>query len=138
FSAEGNDANIDTLLTALRSRKTAILPRYKASSHWSKADWDWFDRAASRLDAIFSAMRSAGFAAFRSDRMGAGLEGRIAEVARALTTFDVITWQEKLTGRPFDPEIQIVLLQFSKPHGIKVQGQTFLQAADYDTATTVR
>ncbi|HEY1397817.1 hypothetical protein, partial [Roseateles sp.] len=29
-------------------------------------------------------------------------------------------------------------LQFSKPHGIKVQGQTFLQAADYDTATTVR
>lgn len=43
-----------------------------------------------------------------------------------------------MTGRTFDPEIRIVLLQFSKPHGIKVQGQTFLQAVDYDTATTVR
>jgi hypothetical protein len=138
FSTNRNDATIDTLLTALRSRTTAILPSYKASDYWSKEDWAWFDGAAPRLDAIFSAMQSAGFAAFRSDRLGSGLDARIDEVARALGTFDVISWQEKLTGRTFDPEIQIVLLQFSKPHGIKVQGQTFLQAADYDTATTVR
>jgi hypothetical protein len=138
FSANGNDATIDTLLTALRSRTTAILPSYQASGYWNKEDWAWFDGAAARLDEIFSAMQSAGFAAFRNDRIGTGLDGRTAEVARALGTFDVISWQEKLTGRTFDPEIQVVLLQFSKPHGIKVQGQTFLQAADYDTATTVR
>ena len=52
--------------------------------------------------------------------------------------FDVIRWQEKLTGRTFDPTINIVLLLFCKPHGIKVQGQTFLQAYDYDIPTTVR
>lgn len=138
FSANGNDATIDTLLTALRSRKTAILPSYQASSHWSPQDWAWFDSAAPRLDTIFSAMQRAGFAAFRSERTGAGLDRRIAEVARALASFDVISWQQKLTGRSFHPVIQIVLLQFCKPHGIKVQGQTFLQAADYDTATTVR
>lgn len=138
FSANGNDATIDTLLAALRSRATAMLPSYRASSYWSKEDWAWFDRTAPRLDAIFSAMRSAGFAAFRNERVGAGLEARVADVARALGSFDVISWQEKLTGRTFDPAIHVVLLQFSKPHGIKVQGQTFLQAADYDTATTVR
>jgi hypothetical protein len=138
FSANGNDATIATLLTALRSRQTAILPTYKASSYWSAADWAWFDRAAPRLDVIFSAMQRAGFATFRHGRIGNGLDRRIAEVGRALAGFDVIAWQEKLTGRVFDPEIQIVLLQFSKPHGIKVQGQTFLQAIDYDTATTVR
>jgi hypothetical protein len=138
FSAHGNDATLATLLTALRSRRTAILPSYQASSYWSKADWAWFDHAAPRLDAIFSALQRAGFAAFRKERIGSDLDRRIAEVSRALAGFDVITWQEKLTGRTFDPEIQVVLLQFSKPHGIKVQGQTFLQAADYDTATTVR
>lgn len=138
FSANGHDATIATLLIALRSRQTAILPSYKASSYWSEADWAWFDRAAPRIDAIFSAMQRAGFAAFRKERIGKDLDPRIAEVQRALAGFDVISWQEKLTGRSFDPEIQIVLLQFSKPHGIKVQGQTFLQAADYDTATTVR
>ncbi|WP_431046318.1 hypothetical protein [Roseateles sp. L2-2] len=138
FSAHGHDATIATLLTALRSRQTAILPSYKASSYWSEEDWAWFDRAAPRIDAIFSAMQRAGFAAFRKERIGDDLDRRIAEVGRALAGFDVISWQEKLTGRRFEPEIQIVLLQFSKPHGIKVQGQTFLQAADYDTAATVR
>lgn len=137
FSAHGNDATVDTLLKALRSRQTAILPSYQASPYWSEADWTWFDAAAPKLDAIFSAMRTAGFAAFRNERV-IGLDGRTAEVARALAPFDVISWQQKLTGRSFDPEIQIVLLRFCKPHGIKVQGQTFLQAADYDTATTVR
>jgi hypothetical protein len=137
FSAHGNDATIDTLLKALRSRHGAILPSYRASAYWSEADWAWFDAAAPRLDAIFTGMRDAGFAAFRNDRV-VGLDGRTAEVARALAPYDVVSWQEKLTGRSFDPEIQIVLLRFSKPHGIKVQGQVFLQAADYDTATTVR
>ena len=138
FSAQGQDATIDTLLTALRSRETTILSSYKASSYWSESDWSWFDRAAPRIDAIFSALRDAGFAAFRQERIGPDLERRAAEVSRALAGFDVIAWQDKLSGRTLDPEIQIVLLQFSKPHGIKVQGQTFLQAADYDTATTVR
>ncbi|WP_416761024.1 hypothetical protein ACNI65_02710 [Roseateles sp. So40a] len=138
FSANGIEASLDTLITALKARQTAILPSYRASIYWSESDWAWFDRAAPRLETIFDAMRKAGFAAFRRERIGADLDRRIAEVSRALSTFDVISWQEKLTGRRFDPEIQIVLLQFSKPHGIKVQGQTFLQAADYDTATTVR
>lgn len=138
FSASDDTATIATLRTALRTRTETLRPRYRASSYWSEEDWAWFDRAAPRLDAIFGAMQAAGFAAFRSDRVGPGFDRRIAEVARALEGFDVIAWQEKLTGRAFDPEIRIVLLQFCKPHGIKVQGQAFLQAVDYDTATTVR
>ncbi|WCM26890.1 hypothetical protein NDN01_23345 [Sphingomonas sp. QA11] len=138
FSANGNDATIGTLLTALRSRTDLILPSYKASPYWDAGNWAWFDAAAPRLDSIFSAMHDAGFAAFRADRIGADLDTRIADMARALKGFDVISLQEKLTGRTFDPEIQIVLLHFCKPHGIKVQGQMFLQSAEYDTATTVR
>ena len=138
FSANGNDATIATLLAALRSRTDLILPSYKASPYWDAGNWAWFDAAAPRLDSIFSAMRDAGFAAFRADRIGADLDTRIADMARALKGFDVISLQEKLTGRTFDPEIQIVLLHFCKPHGIKVQGQMFLQSAEYDTATTVR
>jgi hypothetical protein len=137
FSTNGNDATIDTLLTALKARNERMLPSYKASPYWDEKDWSWFDQAAPRLEAIFTGMRDAGFAAFRAERAG-DLDTRVADVQRSLNSFDVITWQEKLTGRTFDPTIEIVLLQFSKPHGIKVQGQTFLQATDYDVATTVR
>jgi hypothetical protein len=56
----------------------------------------------------------------------------------ALPAFDIIKVEEKLTGRTFDPRIDITLMQFSKPHGIKVHGQRFLQSADYDVGLTVR
>jgi hypothetical protein len=138
FSANGNDATIDTVLAALKAREELILPTYRAGPYWNDKDWNWFNGAAPRLEIIFTTMRDAGFASFRAERVGAGLDARVSEVQRALNGFDVITWQEKLTGRTFDPTIEIVLLQFSKPHGIKVQGQKFLQASDYDTATTVR
>jgi len=138
FSANGNDATLDAMLAALEAREERIRPTYRASPYWKDKDWSWFNGAAPRLKTIFTAMRDAGFASFRAERVGAGLDARVAEVQRALSGFDVITWQEKLTGRTFEPTIEIVLLQFSKPHGIKVQGQTFLQATDYDTATTVR
>ncbi len=138
FSSEGNDATLDSLLTALEARNERILPSYKASPYWDERDWSWFENNAPRMKAIFTAMRDADFAAFRAERVGTELDTRVADVQRSLSSFDVITWQEKLTGRTFDPTIEIVLLQFSKPHGIKVQGQTFLQATDYDVATTVR
>lgn len=136
-STGGNDRTLDTLLAALAAPDARILPAYYASPYWKADDWRWFTRAAPRLTAVFAAMRDAGFARFRAERAG-DLAVRVGEVRRALGGYDVIAWHEKLTGRSFDPTVEVVLLQFAKPHGIKVQGQTFLQAADYDTATTVR
>jgi hypothetical protein len=108
-----------------------------ASPYWSESDWAWFSKATPALISIFTAMQAADFAAFRATRT-TGLDARVRDVQRALDGFDVISLQKKLSGRDFDPAIEVVLLQFVKPHGIKVQGQTFLQAIDYDTATTVR
>ncbi|MET0533774.1 MAG: hypothetical protein ABW171_06070 [Steroidobacter sp.] len=137
LSTDGNDATVDSVIAAIKARDQRILPKYMKSPYWDEKDWGWFDRMAPRLEVIFSAMRDAGFAAFRAEHTG-DLSVRVADVQRSLNSFDVITWQEKLTGRTFEPTIEIVLLQFSKPHGIKVQGQTFLQATDYDVALTVR
>jgi hypothetical protein len=137
FSTGGNDASISTIIAALRTKDQSILPTYRASRYWNESDWAWFSKATPALITVFSAMQAANFAAFRAARTHA-LQARVAEVQKALNDFDVISWQSKLTGRTFDPVIEVVLLQFVKPHGIKVQGQTFLQSADYDTNTTVR
>lgn len=133
----GDLTSIDGAIAMIAEPESRIRPEYEASPYWSAEDWEWFTAHAPRLHAILSAMRDAGFAQFRSERTGE-LADRVGDVQAALGSYDVVRWQEKLTGRSFDPEIGIVLLQFSKPHGIKVQGQNFLQAIDYDTATTVR
>lgn len=133
----GHDASLSSLAKAATAPDAMLLPAYRASSYWSESDWRWFASAAPRLKLVFEAMDAAGFAAFRAER-AAGLDARIAELTRDLAAYDVISLHEKLTGRSFDPGIEVVLLQFCKPHGIKVQGQTFLQAADWNTAITVR
>jgi hypothetical protein len=130
-------SSIDAVIAALGDPERIVRPSYQASSYWDAEDWEWFAKTCPRIRLVFEAMRAADFAGFRKERAGA-LASRIGEVQRALAGYDVIKWQRKLTGRAFDPVINIYLLQFSKPHGVKVQGQAFLQAADYDIATTVR
>ena len=133
----GDDSSLDALIAAAAAPETRLLPAYRASSNWNEKDWAWFAAHAPRVKAVLEAMRDAGFAAFRTERIAA-LEGRIIQLQADLGAYDVIRLHEKLTGRTFDPQIEVVLLQFCKPHGIKVQGQTFLQAADWNTAITVR
>lgn len=128
---------IDAVIAALGDPERIVRPSYQASTYWDADNWAWFVTASPRIRRVFEAMRAADFAGFRKARTGE-LGPRIGEVQRALAGYDVIKWQRKLTGRAFEPRIDIVLLAFSKPHGVKVQGQMFLQAADYDIATTVR
>lgn len=131
-------STIDKVIAALSDPAARLLPAYRASVYWDDKQWALFTAMAPRLATIFTAMRDAGFSAFRREQAGPDLPSRAAEVERALARHDVVRWQRKLTGRDFDPQIAVTLMQFSKPHGVKAQGQHFLQAADYDIATTVR
>ncbi len=138
FSSDHNGDTLDAVITGLGAAEQKLLPAYRASPYWEQETWDWVLKARPRLLAVLRAMRSAGFVKFRQQQAGSALQERVKGVQRDLDGFDVIKYQEKLTGRTFDPTINIVLLLFCKPHGIKVQGQTFLQAYDYDIPTTVR
>ena len=129
---------LDSVIELLANLDARVRPVFVNNPSREESDWTWLKANGPRLHAVFTALRTAGFAAFRREKLGAGFDARIAEVSRALAGYDVVRWQEKLTGRTFDPVINVVLLAFSKPHGAKMQDQTFLQAADYDTATTVR
>jgi len=129
---------LDSVIGLLANLETRVRPSFEKNPSREESDWTWLTANAPRLHAVFTAFRTAGFSAFRRDKLGTNFDARIAEVSRALGGYDVVRWQEKLTGRTFDPVVNVVLLAFSKPHGAKMQGQTFLQAADYDTATTVR
>lgn len=138
FSHAASDATIDDLLAALADPEAGIRPAFQAGTYWNENDWGWFVREAGRLATVFAALRDAGFAAFRLERGGAAIEAGLRRLRDSLPGHDVIRVEEKLTGRTFQPEIDITLLQFSKPHGIKVRGQRFLQSAEYDVANTVR
>jgi hypothetical protein len=138
FSSDHNGDTLDAVLAGLAAPEQKLLPAYKASPYWEQETWDWLLKNRSRMTGVLTAMRTTGFVKFRQERAGKALAEQVTGVRRDLEGFDVIKYQERLTGRTFDPTVNIVLLAFCKPHGIKVQGQTFLQAYDYDIPTTVR
>jgi hypothetical protein len=136
YSGGSDDHSLGSIIVATRDRQR-LLDRYRASRYWDEKDWDWFEQNSARLLSIFQDMEKAGFAEYRSSKTG-NIGQRVGEVRRALGRYNVIALQERLTGRRFDPDIEVVLLQFCRPHGIKVQGQRFLQFIESDVPTTVR
>ena len=131
-------ATLQSIIASADQPEKLLKPGYASSSFWSESDWAWFAAAAPRLRTVFQSMLDAGFPAFRRSLVGPSLDQRAAQLQEELQRFDVIQLQRKLTGNSYDPDIRIVLLHFSKPHGVRVQNQSFLQAADYDLSVTLR
>ena len=129
---------IEQVIAGAAEPERLLRPNFQSSRYWDEKNWSWFTAAAPRLRRAFEAMRNAGFAQFRSRLAANRVDAQSVLMSKVLSGLDVIQWQRKLTGREFDPEIDIVLVYFSKPHGVRVQGQRFLQSLDYSPNTTAR
>lgn len=117
---------LDAVIAALDAAETAILPPYKASAYWDQKDWDQFMARRPRLRLVLDGLRQAGFIELRRKAMGPTADTRLPALRQKLAGYDVIAEQERLLGRPLDASLEIVLLWFNKPHGIRVQGQRFI------------
>lgn len=135
--SSGQDADIATLIAAIDAADTRLNPPYAASPYWDQDNWQWFMAARSELRALLVALDAAGFAAFRKGLFASTEAARLPQLRTKLAKYDVTAEQERMVGRPFEPKIDVVVLHFCKPHGIKVQGQQFLAAASYPDDTWV-
>ena len=63
-----------------------------------------------RIRSSFRGLRDARFAEFRARSVGTSLQKHVEDIQEQLAGFDVVRLQEKLTGRTFDPTIDVVLL----------------------------
>ena len=119
-----------------------LRPPYRASPYWGDdgaSRMAPFIAARAPLRTVLVAMRDAGFAAFRArDFRPRGGRAAAAPARDRWRAFDVIGEVERFTGRTLDPTIEVVLLEFCKPHGIKVIGQKFLSAIDWRDDVVIR
>jgi hypothetical protein len=139
FSA-ASDGAIDDLLASAADPHGRILPGLKASPYWDPSDpdeWSQFKAALPAITTILQGMKAGGFTAFREGIVQPKRD-RIEELKGKLAGFDPIAGAEFYTGRTFDPTIEIILLEFCKPHGVKVIGQRFLSAIDWDDEVHIR
>ena len=140
FSA-GPDAAIGDLIHSLDQAETILRPPFEASPYWSagsEESWRQFIAAAPVLRSILFAMRDAGFAPFRAALFEPKAAVVFPRLRARLDGFDVVAEVERFTGRVLEPQVEVVLLEFCKPHGIKVIGQKFLSAIDWQDEIVIR
>jgi len=136
----GPDGTLDAVIAAFENVDTVVKPPLQAGPYALDAqEWAAFMRQRPLVLTVLKGMRDAGFATFRRRYVDSRAAARIPALTSKLAGVDVIAEQERLLGRRFpDPSLEVILLYFSKPHGIKIQGQRFLTHLDYPDQIVIR
>lgn len=124
FSGNRTDT-VGDLLASMEDPARALRPRLEAGVYWSAQLWEQFEHMVPRLRTALQGLHKAGFAAFRQGLI-APAEARADSLLQRFANVDVVSEQERLVGRSLDPKIEMNLLWFCKPHGVKIQGQRFI------------
>lgn len=136
----GPDGSLDELIAALEDVDRVIKPPLQSGPYaLEAAEWAAFMARRPKVLTVLKGMRDAGFADFRRRYVESRAATRVPALTARLAGLDVIAEQERLLGKPFaDPSLEVILLYFSKPHGIKIQGQRFLTHLDYPDEIVIR
>jgi hypothetical protein len=134
----GPDSTLRAVLASVRA-PARLESSFRASAFWDEDSWKLFQRV--RPDAIeaLDAMRKAGFSENWERLMGTGASPRAEALQAELAPYDILGEQSRLIGHDLQQgRIEVTLLYYSRPHGIRVQGARFLTNIGYPTATVLR
>ena len=131
FSAGPVDS-LDDVIASAREPETRLRPSLEKSAYWDPREWTWVrDETLPDVLAVLHGLRDAGFEAYWQEVAAPTLGMRVEATAKYLQRFDIIPEHERLLGRSLDPRIDLFLLYFSKPYGIRVTGQRFASHHSY-------
>lgn len=131
FSA-GPVESLDDVIASAREPEVHLRPGLETSEYWDPGEWTWVrDETLPDVLAVLLGLRAAGFESYWNDIAARTLGLRIDATRNYLRRFDIIPEHERLLGRSLDPEIDVFLLYFSKPYGIRVTGQRFASHFSY-------
>lgn len=131
FSAGPVDS-LDDVIASARDPDARLRPGLETSEYWDAGEWASVrDETLPDVLAVLLGLREAGFEAYWRKIAQPTLEMRVEATRSYLQRFDIIPEHERLLGRSLDPEIDVFLLYFSKPYGIRVTGQRFASHHSY-------
>lgn len=134
----GPDSTLAAVLASARA-PARLKSSFHASAFWDEASWKLFQRVRPDVIEALKAMQGAGFTENWERLMGRGASPRAGALQAELAPYDILGQQSRLIGRDIQRgRIEVTLLHYSRPHGIRVQGARFLTNIGYPTATVLR
>jgi len=130
--------SLDAILTAARDPDGILRPPYEASAYWDAEGWPNILAALPGIIEVLEDMQASGFEADWAAQYAPDIDAAIAMLGQAVSPYDIIPEQARLLGRDLDPRIELIVVNFSQPYGIRIQGQRFLAHHSYPPETQLR
>ena len=138
FFSAGPVSSIDDVIASAADPVGILKPAHKASPGWDPKDFDAAVRLMPLVRKALVDMRAAGF----TERYRVEHEQAIADavaVNRAMVEdYDIIPEQERLLGRELEPAVELFIVNYSKPYGIRILGQRFIAYYGWDGRTQLK
>jgi hypothetical protein len=130
YSAVDDETLPEMIRTA---RDSAVMEaELKKTSYWSADSWQNYEAARPALEAALRALDRVGFPAYWAANARPKIEKRIAEISPELPKYNIIPVIEGYLGFPLPSHtINVYLLAYSEPHGIRITGLRFLTHVSY-------
>lgn len=124
---------LDGLIAAVAAPQSLATAMRATSAHWNEADDQLFRSVSPALAAVLEGLRAAGLADWWAGQAQGALRRRCDELGQALAGYDLVPLVERHTGTSFpDRAVELCVLRWAAPHGIRVTGTRFLTDVRYD------
>ncbi|QGZ93220.1 hypothetical protein [Terricaulis silvestris] len=137
FSAGPFDT-VDDVLASARAPAERLRPNLEPTPYWDDADWSATMALMPAVETALLELRRIGFEQrYETEWVGEINEG-ITRNRVAVEPHDVVPEQERLLGRTLDRTLEVLILRFCKPYGIRITGQRFITHESYPAETQLR
>ncbi len=126
FFSAGPVSTLDDVIMSAADPVGRLQPGHEQSSHWDAQEFEGAVQMMPTLHTALVALRDAGFTEWYEDEHRQNIAKAVEVNRLAVDGFDVIPEQERLLGRELDKRIEILIVNFAKPYGIKILGQRFV------------
>jgi hypothetical protein len=137
FSA-GNVSTLDDVLASAMDPDTHLKPGLQTSGNWDE------DRYAQVLELMpdiilaLEGLQGIGFEDWYANSIMPNVQAGVERNLAAVSPYDIIPEQARLLGRELDPRIEILIVRFNQPYGIRIIGQRFVSYYGWDAQIQLR
>ena len=125
FSA-GPIASLEDVIESAADPVGRLQPGLEMSPHWDAQEFEKISRMMPTVHRALTALRDIGFNDWYASTQLPNITPAVQANKEAVQDFDVIPEQERLLGRTLDPGIEIVVVGFARPYGMRILGQRFV------------
>lgn len=138
FSGDPSIRDIDGLLHALDD-PSVMEDGLRASPYFDEGSWERFLALRDDLRTVFTWMLESGFERDWTERLEPRLDVRCEQFAAELASLDPLKHTRRMLGmEPPSDTIDVEVLAFARPHGIRIIGSRFITDASWPAVITAR